>query len=89
MHSIADSEQLLAVSKRTDRIVYMAIVSFKDLIAWQKAQSVVIEIYKDFHEIKDYGFRNQIQRAAMSVANNIAEGHARRSNKAFKKIFFL
>ena len=67
----------------------MAIISFKDLIAWQKAQSLTIQIYKDFQNVKDFGFRDQIQRAAISIANNIAEGHARRSDKAFKNFLFI
>lgn len=67
----------------------MAIISFKDLVAWQRAQVLVIDIYKDFRELKDWGFRDQIQRAAISISNNIAEGYARRSDKAFKNFLFI
>lgn len=67
----------------------MAIVSFKDLIAWQKSRDLVIEIYKDFAEVKDWGFRDQIQRAAISIGNNLAEGYAKRSDKAFKNYLFI
>lgn len=38
---------------------------------------------------KDYGFRDQIQRAALSVPNNIAEGYARRSDKALRNFLSI
>ncbi len=40
---------------------------------WQQAQDICVMVYKDFATIKDYGFRDQIQRAAVSISNNIAE----------------
>ncbi len=61
--------------------------SFKDLIVWQKAHKETVNVYQEFSPIKDFGFRDQIQRASVSVMNNIAEGYARRSDKAF--IHFL
>jgi four helix bundle protein len=60
----------------------MALRSFKDLLVWQKAQSLTLNIYTEFSECKDYGFKDQIQRAAVSISNNIAEGYGRRSDNA-------
>ncbi len=37
----------------------------------------------DFKENKDFGFRNQVQRCAVSVMNNIAEGFCRHGDKEF------
>lgn len=65
----------------------MKIERFEDILAWQKAKVLTIEIYKLFEKSKDFGFRDQIQRASVSVMNNIAEGFERKSNKEF--IFFL
>lgn len=65
----------------------MKIERFEDILAWQKAKVLTIEIYKLFEMSKDFGFRDQIQRASVSVMNNIAEGFERKSNKEF--IFFL
>ena len=48
--------------------------AFEDLRIWKDAQSVALEIYEMFKDNKDYGFRDQIQRAAISISNNIAEG---------------
>ena len=48
--------------------------AFEDLRIWKDAQSVALEIYEMFKDNKYYGFRDQIQRAAISISNNIAEG---------------
>ncbi len=50
---------------------------FEDSIAWQKAQELAILIYQVFREQRDFGFRDQVQRAAVSISNNIAEGFER------------
>lgn len=67
----------------------MAIERFEESIAWQKSKALCIEIYKQFENIKDYGFRDQIQRAANSVMNNIAEGFERKSNKEFSYFLYI
>lgn len=56
------------------------IENFEDLVAWQKARVLTGEIYKatadgDFG--RDFGLKNQIQRAAVSVMSNLAEGFER------------
>jgi len=64
------------------------IQKFEDIVAWQKAQDLAVEIYKIFTEIRDYGFKDQICRAAVSISNNIAEGFDRSSNAEFIKFLF-
>lgn len=59
---------------------------FEDLRCWQEARDLVKEIYGVTGNGKaatDFGFRDQIRRAAISVINNIAEGFGRTSNKEF------
>lgn len=56
---------------------------FENLIVWQKAKDISVDVYKLFRHSKDYGFRDQIQRAAVSIMNNIAEGYERKSRKEF------
>jgi four helix bundle protein len=54
--------------------------SFKDLIAWQKAADLTVEIYKltsVFPDSERFGLSNQMRRAAVSIASNIAEGYGR------------
>jgi four helix bundle protein len=62
----------------------MATQSFRDLVVWQRSSDLSLGVYKAFADNKDYGFRDQIQRASISVMNNIAEGYGRRSDKSFK-----
>ena len=57
-----------------------AIRNFQDLIAWQKARALTARIYKVTTEgnfAKDFGLKDQIRRAAVSVVSNIAEGFER------------
>ena len=67
----------------------MAIERFEDIIAWQKAKELTIQIYKIFGESKDFAFRDQIQRASVSVMNNIAEGFERKSNNEFRHFLYI
>lgn len=62
---------------------------FEDIIAWQKAKELTLEIYRSFSIINDYSFRDQIQRASVSIMNNIAEGYERNSKKEFKYFLYI
>ena len=48
--------------------------SFEGLRVWQQSRTFVNGIYDMMEQVRDYGFRDQIQRAAVSIMNNIAEG---------------
>ena len=52
----------------------MARGDFESLRVWQNARDFVNSIYDLMDDNKNYGFRDQIQRAAVSIMNNIAEG---------------
>ncbi len=67
----------------------MTITRFEDIICWQKAKELTKDIYIAFLESKDYGFKDQIQRASVSIMNNIAEGYERKSNNEFKQFLFI
>ena len=67
----------------------MKIDKFEDIIVWQKSRELVTTCYKNFEKIRDFAFRDQIQRAAVSVMNNIAEGYERMGNKEFKKFLYI
>ena len=62
---------------------------FEDIIAWQRAKELVLGGYGVFEGIRDYGFKGQIERAAVSIMNNIAEGFERQSNKEFKQFLYI
>ena len=67
----------------------MKILKFEDIIAWQKSQDFAVEIYQVFDKSRDFGFKDQIQRAAVSVSNNIAEGFDRYSDKEFVRYLYI
>lgn len=62
---------------------------FEELIVWQKAHALVLEIYKlskDFPKEETYGITSQVRRSSISVAANISEGY-RKKSKADKLRF--
>ena len=63
------------------------IKSFEDLEIWKLSRELVIIIYQDFKNCKDFNFHNQITSAGLSIMNNSAEGFGRESDKEFD--FFL
>jgi four helix bundle protein len=48
---------------------------------WQKSVRLSVELYKVLADLKDFGFRDQITKASLSIPSNIAEGHERGSSK--------
>ena len=66
--------------------------TFEEINAWQNARVLVQEVYAmtrggDFG--RDYGLKDQIQRAAVSICSNIAEGFERRGNKEFINFLWI
>ncbi len=66
---------------------------FEDVKAWQEARTLVSKIYKLTNEKspfnKDYGLKDQIRRASVSVMSNIAEGFARRTDRDFSRFLYI
>ena len=65
---------------------------FEEIGAWQQGRALVRDIYQLSRTgglSKDSGLRDQIQRAAVSVCSNIAEGFERRGNKEFIKFLWI
>ncbi len=67
----------------------MRIERFEDILAWQKAKQLTLGVYTEFRFCKDFGFRDQLQRASVSIMNNIAEGFERKGNKEFAHFLFI
>jgi four helix bundle protein len=59
------------------------IEKFEDLSVWQEGLKMAIDVYKIFAQSREYGLKDQITRACVSVPSNIAEGFERNSNKEF------
>lgn len=54
---------------------------FEDLTVWQRAVALSVELYRETRSLRDFGFRDQVTRAGLSIASNIAEGMERSSAK--------
>ncbi len=61
------------------------IKNFEELEIWKMARELVNFIYSDFRECRDFGFRDQITRAGISIMNNIGEGFCRDGDLEFKQ----
>ena len=66
--------------------------NFQNLQVWQLAKELAINIYrltcsKEFP--KDFGYKDQIQRAAVSIPSNISEGDELGSNKQSAHFFYI
>ncbi len=61
------------------------IKNFEELEIWKMARELVNLIYSDFRECRDFGFRDQITRAGISIMNNICEGFCRGGDAEFKQ----
>ncbi len=64
---------------------------FRELRVWQEAKMLAVDVYKLIRNspelAKDWGLKDQMQRAAVSIASNIAEGDARKSDKDSIRFF--
>lgn len=67
----------------------MRIEKFEDIISWQKGKELTVFIYRLLKGNRDFSFKDQIQRAVVSIPNNIAEGYERKSNKELKQFLYI
>ena len=70
----------------------MAVKNFEDLNVWKQARQLTQEVYrltKTEKFLKDFGLRDQIRRAAISVMSNIAEGFERGGNQEFVQFLYV
>ncbi len=70
----------------------MAVKNFEDLNVWKQARQLTQEIYrltKTEKFLKDFGLRDQIRRASISVMSNIAEGFERGGNQEFVQFLYV
>jgi four helix bundle protein len=61
----------------------MAFQSFEDLEVWQRGCRLTVDVFKTFAACRNFTMQDQVQRAALSVPSNVAEGYERNSNKDF------
>ncbi|MCD6704891.1 MAG: four helix bundle protein [Thiobacillus sp.] len=66
--------------------------NYRDLKVWQMAMELTENIYRtteSFPSREIYALANQLQRAAVSIPSNIAEGHARNSTKDYLRFLSI
>jgi len=64
-----------------------SVLSYKDIIVWQKAMDLVVAVYdltEGFPRSALYGLTSQMHRSAVSIPSNIAEGRKRGTRKEFR-----
>ncbi len=62
---------------------------FEDLMCWEKSRKLTRGVYKELKDCKDYGFKDQIQRASVSVMSNIAEGFESGTKQGFLNYLYI
>lgn len=70
----------------------MGYQSFRELRVWQEAKKLAVEIYRltgSGDLARDFGLKDQMQRAAVSVPSNIAEGYERKSDAEFIRFLLI
>lgn len=66
----------------------MAVLSYRELVVWQKAMDFVAEVYRAtraFPKEELYGITSQLRRAAVSIPSNIGEGQGRQTTGEFRQ----
>lgn len=61
---------------------------FEDLIVWEQAIELAASVYRALGSRRDFSFQHLVQRAAVSVSSNIAEGYERGSNADFVRFLY-
>ena len=67
----------------------MAGGSFEALEVWQKYSRLAVDLYGLLRDCREFGLRDQMTRAAVSIASNIAEGAERGSSADFIRFLFI
>lgn len=67
----------------------MIIKQFQDIKSWQKSKELTIHIYRDTEKLTDFGYKDQMRRASVSIMNNIAEGFERETKKELIRYLYI
>ncbi|MDR2684450.1 MAG: four helix bundle protein [Prevotellaceae bacterium] len=64
-------------------------MNFEDFEIWKEGMRISLGIYNAMKSCKDFSLKDQMQRAAVSIPSNFAEGYERQSNKEFIHFLFI
>jgi len=62
---------------------------FEDLEVWKESMRLAVAVYEALKPCRDFGLKDQMQRAAVSIPSNISEGYDRQSNKEFIQFLYV
>jgi four helix bundle protein len=62
---------------------------FEDLVIWQEGMKICYQIYDALEHCHDFGLKNQMERSAVSIPSNIAEGYELSSDRAFIRHLYI
>jgi len=67
----------------------LAYGSFEELEVWKRACRLAVRLYEVLKDCRDYGLKDQVTRAAVSIASNIAEGAERDSKSEYIRFLHI
>jgi len=62
---------------------------FEELDVWKAGCRLTVDVYNELQKCRNYGLRDQMQRAAVSIPSNIAEGSERQSKREFAQFLYI
>ena len=62
---------------------------FEELEIWKEGMAICKDIYALLKDCKDYGLKDQMQRASVSIPSNIAEGYERKGTKETTHFLYI
>ncbi|GAA5186444.1 four helix bundle protein [Ferrimonas gelatinilytica] len=62
---------------------------YENLEVWQRAMGLYVDLYGQMANCRDFGFKDQITRSALSIPSNIAEGEERESNQESARFLYF
>jgi len=62
---------------------------FEDLDVWKRGCRLSVDLYRILENCRDYGLKDQMTRAAVSIPSNIAEGYERKSSKEYAQFLSI
>jgi four helix bundle protein len=72
-----------------DRIGRMTVVRFEDLDVWKESMGLAKNLFREMRHCRTFSLKDQVERSAISIPSNIAEGFDRKSNKEFIQHLYI